>query len=101
MGSYTLPTSNGTHYLTLREAVALGYGTYPTLHRWTRVGRLPAVKIGGRVKVLRSDLDALAEPQGKATFEDVETAVRRIVAAAPALTDDQTRKLASLFGGGR
>ena len=33
-------------------------------------------------------------------MEDVETAVQRIVATAPPLTDAQCRRLAALFGGG-
>ena len=55
---------------------------------------------GGRVKVLRADLDALAVPKQPVSFETVEAAVERIVASAPPLTDAQCRRLAALFGGG-
>ncbi|MDH3040469.1 hypothetical protein QEN40_05695 [Gordonia alkanivorans] len=59
---------------------------------------MPAVKIGGRVKVLRADLDALAVPKRANTFEDIESAIRRVVATAPPLTDAQVRHLSSLLG---
>lgn len=100
VGTYTPPVSDQTHYLSLQEAATLGYGAYSTLHRWTRDGRLPSVKIGGRVKVLRRDLDALATPKQTASFESIEDAVQRLVASAPPLTDAQCRRLAALFGGG-
>lgn len=58
----------------------------------SRQDRLP-------VKVLRADLDALATPVRQSSFEDVESAVERIVASAPPLSDSQVRRLASLFGG--
>ena len=96
---YTLPQSSGAHYLSLQEAVGLGFGAYQTLRKYIAEGRLPAVKIGGRVKVLRADLDALAVPKRAAAFEDVEAAVERIAASAPPLTDAQVRRLASLLGG--
>lgn len=100
MGYSPPPTSDLSHYLNLSDAVELGYGGYQTLRRYIADGRLPAVKIGGRVKVLRSDLDALAVPKRTASFETVESAVERIVAQAPPLTDEQARRLASLFTGG-
>lgn len=99
MGYSTPPTSDLSHYLNLTDAVALGYGAYQTLRRYTADGRLPAVKLGRRIKVLRADLDALLVPKRSLTFEDVENAVERIVATAPQLTDDQVRRLSALFGG--
>jgi excisionase family DNA binding protein len=98
-GTYTPPVSDQTHYLSLQEAATLGYGAYSTLHRWTRDGRLPSVKIGGRVKVLRRHLDALATPNQAASFESIEDAVQRLVAAAPPLAPEQTRRLRDLLGG--
>lgn len=100
MGYSPPPTSDLSHYLNLSEAVELGYGSYQTLRRYIADGQLPAVKIGGRVKVLRADLDALAVPKQPVSFETVEAAVERIVASAPPLTDAQCRRLAALFGGG-
>jgi len=99
VGTYTPPTSDQSHYLGLQEPAALGCGAYSTLHRWTRDGALPAVKIGGRVKVLRADLDALASPKQPASFESIADAVQRLVAAAPPLTPEQTRRLRDLLGG--
>ena len=99
MGYSPPPTSDLSHYLNLTDAVRLGYGAYQTLRRYIADGRLPAIKVGGRVKVLRSDLDGLTVPKRPSTFEDVENAVERIVATAPPLTDDQVRRLSALFGG--
>ncbi|MGO1225829.1 helix-turn-helix domain-containing protein [Brachybacterium paraconglomeratum] len=93
------PSSSGVHYLNLSDAVALGYGAYQTLRRYIADGRLPAVKIGGRVKVLRTDLDALAVPRRESTFEDVVSAVERVVAEAPPLTPEQRERLAVVLGG--
>ncbi len=91
-----VPQSTREHYLNLNEAVALGYGAYQTLRKYISDGRLPAVKIGGRVKVLRADLDALAIPK-EASPADVENAIERLVASAPPLTDAQVRRLSDLL----
>ncbi|SNC62423.1 DNA binding domain-containing protein, excisionase family [Kytococcus aerolatus] len=61
MGYSPPPSSDLTHYITLQEVVSLGYGAYQTLREWIADGRLPAVKIGSRIKVLRTDLDGTAE----------------------------------------
>lgn len=95
------PQSSRTHYLTLQEAVAEGYAAYSTLHSWIRKGKLPAVKTGGRVKVLREDLDALAVPIGKSP---TDATIERLVAQAPKLTREQITTLAGVLasaGGGR
>ena len=97
MGYTPPPTSDQSHYLTLAESVALGYGAYQTLRGYIAAGKLPAVKIGGRVKILRADLDALAVPIRPAQVEDVEAAVARIVAAAPPLSESQIRQLGAAF----
>lgn len=93
------PSSSGTHYLTLQEATFLGYGAYQTLRSYIADGKLPAVKIGSRVKVLRTDLDALTVPKPASSFEGVAAAVERIAASAPPLTDDQVRRLRGILGG--
>lgn len=90
------PASARDHYLTLREAVELGYGAYSTLRSWIAQGKLPAVKTGGRVKVLRTDLDALAQPVGS---DPVDAAIERLVATAPPLSERQIRLLRGLLGG--
>lgn len=96
---YPMPQSSGTHYLTLQQAVSLGYGAYQTLRKYIADGRLPAVKIGSRVKVLRSDLDALAVPKRASSFEEIEAAAERIAASALPLTDAQVRRIGAIFCG--
>lgn len=95
MGTAYSPASSRTHYLTLQEAVAEGYGAYSTLRSWIAQGKLPASKTGSRVKILRSDLDALARPVG---VDPIEVAIEHLVAAAPPLTPEQTRRLRDLLG---
>lgn len=52
-------------YLT-RHQVANIYGiSLPTLHEWTKSGKVPAKRIGNRVRYLRSDVYA--------ALKDVET----------------------------
>lgn len=98
MGYSPPPKNNFAHYLNLSDAVNLGYGAYSTLRKYIADGRLPSTKIGGRVKVLRTDLDALADSRASSS-NDVEAAIERIVASAPPLTEDQTHRLAVLLGG--
>lgn len=88
-------------WLTLTEVVELGYGSHWTLRQRIKRGELAAAKIGNLIKVRREDLSALVVPiePAEPTFADVEAAVERIVASAPPLTDEQCRRLASLFGG--
>ena len=92
------PLPNGPRYLTLQQAVAEGYGAYVTLLSWIRQGKLPAYKMGGRVKVRREDLEALCVPVGG---NPVDAAIEKLVAAAPHLADEQTRRLRELLGGER
>lgn len=99
MGDYTPPTADNSHFVTLQEAVRLGYGAYSTLRLWISQDRLPAVKIGGRVKVLRSDLDALARPKGSGEPDGVDEAIARIVNQAPALSPTQLDRLRGILGG--
>lgn len=85
--------------LDLIEAGQIGFGAYSTLRKKITSGVLPAVKVNGRIKVRLSDLEALAVPTNERTFEDVEAAIERLVAAAPPLTPEQTRRLRDLLGG--
>lgn len=99
--NHPVQPSPAREWLSLKEAVELGYGGYSTLRQRIARRELQAYKIGGLVKVRLADLEAMVRPaRGEASFEDAETAVRRIVAAAPPLTDAQCRRLAALFGGG-
>lgn len=95
MGTYS-PQSERTHYLTLQEAVAEGFGAYSTLRLWIAQGKLPAYKTGKRVKVLREDLEALAVP---VRANPVDHAIDKLVDAAPSFTAEQTRRLRDLLGG--
>lgn len=107
-------------FYTLQEAVAEGYGAYSTLRSWIAQGKLPAYKTGSRIKVLRADLDALVtpvkpvggdpvgvaidtrvEPVKSAGGDPVDVAIDTLVAAAPPLTPEQTRRLCDLLGGAR
>lgn len=88
--------------LTLKEAADFGYAAVPTLRMYIRDGRLPAQKVGNRVKVRRADLDRLVRPrQGRPpaeSFERLEYAIANAIAAAPPLTDDQRARVISLLG---
>ena len=86
-------------YLTLQQAAAEGYAAYSTLRKYITDGRLPAVMVGSRVKVLRADLEALAVAVRPATFEEIEAAAERLAASAPPLNDAQVRRLSTIFGG--
>lgn len=98
MGTYSPPSAR-THYLTLQEATAEGFGAYSTLRSWIAQGKLPAVKTGKRVKVLREDLEALAVPVGA---DPVDRHIKALVDAAPRLSDEQISRLrAALVGGVR
>lgn len=86
-------------YLSLSQAAAEGIAAYSTLRAYVANGRLPAVRIGSRIKVRREDLDALAAPVHQQPTYDVLTAIERIVAAAPPLTPTQRERLAVILGG--
>lgn len=88
-------------WVSIREASLLGYGSQTTLRKRIADGVLTDSKIGRVTKVRRADLDSLVTPvyPPDRVFEDVESAVERIVASAPPLSDAQVRRLSSLFGG--
>lgn len=96
-----------SQYISLQDAVELGYGGYSTLRSWIADGRLPAVKIGGRVKLTIADLDALARPinaaerQRQLDEQALEAAIDAVVERAPKLSAVQSARLASILGGGR
>ncbi len=52
-------------YLTRKDVAAIYGVTLPTLHEWTKSGKVPAKRIGNRVRYLRSDVYA--------ALKDVET----------------------------
>lgn len=77
-----MPTHDAT-YLSLADASQQGYGAYSTLRKHISDGTLPAVQIGTRLKVRRVDLDALLVVPIAASFDAIESAAERLVAAAP------------------
>ena len=103
MGAFALPSlEDEKTLLTLQDAVAEGFGGCSTLRKYISEGYLRASKIGGRIKIERADLEALKRPTGRQpTFEDIESAVSRIAAAAPPLSDQQIHRLARPLGGGQ
>ncbi len=85
-------------YLTLQDAGALGFGANSTLRAKIASGLLPAVKIGGRLKVRRDDLEALVVPKAIPADPDaVADAIARAVAAAPPLGPERVERLAALL----
>ena len=82
--------------LSLAEAVDLGYGGYSTLRKLIAENRLPAVRLGRRVKVRRADLEALTHPTG---VDPLERYVKELVDAAPHLSDEQIARLRFALGG--
>jgi len=90
----------------LRTAVDHGYDGYSTIRAAIKSGVLPAKKVGGKWKINQADLEAHGQPAVRPasqpeSFDDVATAVKRVVDAAPPLTDDQVRRLRELIGGER
>lgn len=99
MPATTIPRPHSR--LTLQEAAQLRRIGHSTLRRKIADGSLRAERIGRRIYVHPNDLDALAQPVvGRPTQEDaLESAVARIVAAAPRLTPAQLERLAVILGG--
>ncbi|WP_336670121.1 helix-turn-helix domain-containing protein [Tsukamurella sp. USMM236] len=85
--------------LTLREASELNYGAPSTLRAYIASGKLPAVKIGGRIRIRRADLEALTVPArgGVSTEEAIASAARALVATAPPLSAEQLDTIAAAF----
>lgn len=86
-----------------KEASALGYGGVTTLRRHASEGRLRTVRIGGSIKVTRGDLDAfVARSTTTLTTldDDLEAAIRELVASAPRLSPAQCARISAIFAGG-
>lgn len=88
--------------LSLQAAAARGPLAYSTLRKRIAKGDLPAHRIGRRVFVRPSDVDKLAEAVavGPTAAAAVDSAISRLVKAAPRLTDEQRARLAVVIGGG-
>jgi len=87
--------------LTLQEAANARRIGYSTLRKWIADGTLPAERIGRRIYVQSAHLDAMASPAiGRPrAAEEIDSAVARVVAAAPRLTAEQRERLAVIIGG--
>ncbi|QCT38778.1 helix-turn-helix domain-containing protein [Arachnia propionica] len=82
-------------FLTLRKATDRGYAGYSTVRKYIADGSLPACKFGRRVRLLESDLEALLT---STRTSSVDAANQKLVATAPPLTPEQTRRLRDLLG---
>lgn len=99
MPTHTAPPTGSR--LTLQEAAHTRRIGYSTLRKRVADGSLPAERIGRRIYVDPAHLDAMADPvvgRPRATRE-IDSAVARIVAAAPRLTAEQRERLAVIIGG--
>lgn len=99
--------------VSLQEAVDLGYGGYSTLRRYCFNGTLDAVRVGRRIRIKLSDLEALGEPLaadqdgGSSTpaspnmvDQSVIEWAQRMAATAPPMTDEQAAKIVAILRGG-
>lgn len=88
-------------FLSIRDAVDLGYAAESTIRLYIRQGRLPAVKIGGRIKLRRVDLDALAHPcpapLASTDHESLRAWARAKAAGAPPLHPESLDVLVDTF----
>lgn len=91
--------STGQHYMSLREAVEDGYASYQTLRNWIKQGKLPAVRVGNRYRVLRTDLEAVLHPDAptRSTDASVIAWAERQALTAPALTSEQIELAVETF----
>jgi excisionase family DNA binding protein len=101
VGLPTHVTSQIPSRLTLQEAADARRIGYSTLRKRVADGSLPAERVGRRIFVDPAHLDALADPvvgRPRAAAE-IDSAVARVVAAAPRLTAEQRERLAVIIGG--
>lgn len=96
--------------LTLRDAVAAGYGAHSTLRKHISAGELPASKDSrGRTVMRLPDLDAWAAVRRvKLVRSDevdpkIKARAQKVAAEAPRLTEAQARAVATILvkGGGQ
>ncbi|MBQ3359774.1 MAG: helix-turn-helix domain-containing protein [Microbacterium sp.] len=99
MPAQTVPQTRSL--LTLQEAAHARRVGYSTLRKRVADGTLPAERVGRRIYVDRAHLDAMGDSvvgRPRATAE-IDSAVARVVAAAPRLTTEQRERLAVIIGG--
>lgn len=101
VGLPTHATTQTPSRITLQEATLARRIGYSTLRKRVADGILPAERVGRRIYVDPAHLDALAAPvvgRPRAAAE-IDSAVARVVAAAPRLTAEQRERLAVIIGG--
>ena len=81
-------------YLTLQEAVDAGYAGYSTLRKYIAEDRLPALKVGRRVKIRHEDLENLLVEKNTSPTEG---AIAKLVEQAPKLSREQITKLSQVL----
>ncbi|SDP13812.1 DNA binding domain-containing protein, excisionase family [Microbacterium testaceum StLB037] len=86
--------------LTLSEAARLHRIGYSTLRKRVSDGSLPSQRVGRRIFVRPEHLDAMSTPVVGRPSADraVESAISRVVEAAPRLTEAQRERLAVILG---
>lgn len=91
----------GTEFYTLRELSEMGLGSVNTLRAHVRSGELACYEFAGGIKVRQADLDAyLAARRRPAKSHKFDDFVESVVSVAPALSDDQRARIASVLVGG-
>ena len=61
-----LPDADGEEYVTVPQAARLLKVSTPTVWRWIKAGKLPALRVGERsVRIKGSDLDRVIRPAGE------------------------------------
>lgn len=101
VGLPTHVTSQTPPRLTLQEAADARRIGYSTLRKRVADGSLPAERVGRRLYINPAHLNVLAAPvvgRPRAAAE-IDSAVARVVAAAPRLTAEQRERLAAIIGG--
>lgn len=89
--------------ISLREAADAGYGSIYTLRRWIKNGSLPAVKIGQKYKVSKTDLESLRHPVDAPRAEpidEIKAWAKRVAETAPPLTAEQAADIVAILRSG-
>ncbi|TDP79760.1 excisionase family DNA binding protein [Brachybacterium sp. AG952] len=82
--------------ISIPEAAARGYASEATLRRHIRAGRLPAIRIGHRIKLRVADLDAHVDAAG---VSPVDSAISVIADHVDDLDEAHRARLSALLGG--
>lgn len=95
-----MPVHPPANHATIQDGHAEFGVPIPTIRLALREGRLPGVKVHGRVYVDRDALAEFARPKPvMGARAQLDAAIDRLVNNAPALTDTQRQRLAGVFGG--